>query len=649
MIRGQIKGSKFVFDDGEITSSDKELAESLKEMFDLLLADYELQDGLPELIFLGKLKKYGATNLKYEPTDEEYDFIQDEAEESITGDMALDEEEPKAWITMHGNHVPLFEGQSKEEAVKRFLDRAKGNGSKTTEKKENNHEGNGKEEREKERIERREHLVRKIQERMDSSGHDAFVSKPYRGGSENGLGDGLVKEEIEINDDLKKYFDEADLRYAKMYRLDNSPESASLFQKKISEAKEKIGEKASSVYVYPTEDYQKMKMFLTKDGTAGIAVKEDGDIVSVFSTEKGMATYMLQLAINNGGEKLDCFDTYLTKIYKSNGFREYKRDAWNEEYKPEGWDKEYYKQFNNGEPDVVYMKIDKKDASKYKKDSKESFSDYASKYDEKDVNTEKVLDGLESYVSEAGFTHSKEDMKKAIADVEKKIAAGEETINKYRVSGRRNEAVYTPEREKVHEDIIESLLKDKQPSKNPTFILLGGRGGSGKSKFNGEVYDKKDFVVLDADKIKEMLPEYEGWNAAHLHEESADVLEKALAYAKKQKLNVVLDATMNGLNSTQRRLNLFKDSGYRTEMHYMFLPRQKAARRAITRFVDKPDGRYVPIDRILDMTDNEKNFEALKGSVDAYSFSNNDVPFGKMPVLVERKGDFSFKGGKKWM
>ena len=286
----------------------------------------------------------------------------------------------------------------------------------------------------------------------------------------------------------------------------------------------------------------------------------------------------------------------------------------------------------------------------YKKGSDESFSDYALRFDQTDVDSQSVLNGLRSYVSEAGKTHQPKEMEKAIFDVEKKIAEGEETVDKYRVSGRRDSAVYTPEREKLHEKIVEELLAGKKQSDNPTFILLGGRGGSGKSKFNGEVYDKKDFVVLDADKIKEMLPEYEGWNAAHLHEESADVLERALTTAKKLGLNVVLDATMNGLNTTKRRLDLFKNSGYHTEMHYMFLPRQKAASRAITRFVDKPKGRYVPIDKILNMRDNEKNFQELTKYVDAYSFSNNDVPFGSMPKLVEKKGDFYYKnGGKKWI
>jgi hypothetical protein len=318
---------------------------------------------------------------------------------------------------MNGNHIPLFKGKSKEEAINNFLSKKKVSSGKEKE----DGKGNERTEEDREKTQKRESIVRRIRERLDGGRYDAFVSESYKGGSEDGLGDGLVKAKITLSKDLEEDFAEAKLSHKPMYMLENSQEAGELFAKKISEAKAKIGDKASSVYVYPAEEYKDMKMFLSKDGTAGFAVKKDGDIVSVFSTEKGLSTYMLQMAIANGGEKLDCFDTYLTKIYKENGFVEYDRDKWNEQYKPDGWNKDYYKQYNNGEPDVVYMKIKKKNLDDYKKDKAESFSDYASKFDESDITEDKVLSGLDTYISESGETHNPKDIKKAIEDVEKKI------------------------------------------------------------------------------------------------------------------------------------------------------------------------------------------------------------------------------------
>ncbi|MDR2447794.1 MAG: zeta toxin family protein [Treponema sp.] len=91
------------------------------------------------------------------------------------------------------------------------------------------------------------------------------------------------------------------------------------------------------------------------------------------------------------------------------------------------------------------------------------------------------------------------------------------------------------------------------------------------------------FIVLDADNIKEELPEYEGWNANQLHEESSDILDQMIDFCKTNGLNEVIDMTMKTPKSAYERLALFKDKEYRTEAHYMRLPPQEAAKRAIKR------------------------------------------------------------------
>ncbi len=137
--------------------------------------------------------------------------------------------------------------------------------------------------------------------------------------------------------------------------------SAQYFYNVIGTAKEQLGKKGSTVYKYSIEDYKKMRLFVSEDGLSGFALKDDGDIVSVFSVipYKGKSHSILELAIQEGGVKLDCFDTHLPKLYKAHGFKEVRREKWNEKYKPADWDKEYYKMYNNGEPDVVYMELQK--------------------------------------------------------------------------------------------------------------------------------------------------------------------------------------------------------------------------------------------------------------------------------------------------
>ena len=137
----------------------------------------------------------------------------------------------------------------------------------------------------------------------------------------------------------------------------NSDEGAASFIANFRAANEINGKKSAQVYEYSPEEYKQMRLFTAENGQSGFALKPDGDIVSVFSSEKGSLAGLMKLAIQNGGNKLDCFDTMLPKIYKKFGFIEVDRVKWNEEYKPADWDKEFFKQWNNGEPDVVYMKL----------------------------------------------------------------------------------------------------------------------------------------------------------------------------------------------------------------------------------------------------------------------------------------------------
>jgi hypothetical protein len=109
-------------------------------------------------------------------------------------------------------------------------------------------------------------------------------------------------------------------------------------------------------------------------------------------------------------------------------------------------------------------------------------------------------------------------------------------------------------------------------------------------------------------------------------------------------LNVVIDMTMKTPKSAYERLALFKDKGYRTEAHYMHLPPQEAAKRAINRYRNGEKendykGRFVPPEAILKMRQNEETFDLVKDLVDDWSF--RDSTDGFPPKLISQNG----KGG----
>ena len=118
---------------------------------------------------------------------------------------------------------------------------------------------------------------------------------------------------------------------------------------------------ASSVYVYDEADYGQMRLYATDDGKAGFALKGD-EIVSVFvhadSTHRGAAPALMAAAVEQGGRRLDCYDTVLPKLYAEAGFVPVARIPWNDDYAPDDWDKATYARFNGGSPDVVLMGYD---------------------------------------------------------------------------------------------------------------------------------------------------------------------------------------------------------------------------------------------------------------------------------------------------
>jgi 2'-5' RNA ligase len=151
----------------------------------------------------------------------------------------------------------------------------------------------------------------------------------------------------------------------------------------------------AAVHVYPVEDYRNTRMFVTPDSKAGFALKGN-DIVSLFKhpdhAEKGFAQTALALATEQGGQRLDAFDTQLPFLYSRSGFRAVARLAWNDQHKPDGWDYKTFGEFNGGRPDVVFMVHDPVNAKPYKPgDGKR-----VSTYEEGVAEQEKALAGNKS-------------------------------------------------------------------------------------------------------------------------------------------------------------------------------------------------------------------------------------------------------------
>lgn len=212
---------------------------------------------------------------------------------------------------------------------------------------------------------------------------------------------------------------------------------------------------------------------------------------------------------------------------------------------------------------------------------------------------------------------------------------------------------YTEERLQLHQEIVDHFLNEEsiaratpKAGQKPRVVVLGGRGGSGKSAFTAskdqdakiKEFDSREFIVLDPDAIKERLkPPYAGWNACSVHEESSDISKRILDTATMLGLNIVLDQTLK--SDKTKDIEELTRSGYEAEGHFMYLPAHKAAERACHRYLSKGPGkrgRLVPPEVVLGNVNNEANFDKLKKVFTRWSAYDNDQPKGQPPKLIER-------------
>lgn len=98
----------------------------------------------------------------------------------------------------------------------------------------------------------------------------------------------------------------------------------------------------------------KVRTFMNDNGTVGVGIAPDGDIVAVFKNKNGgppkALDTMIPIAIEQGGDRLDCYGEGLAKLYAKYGFEPVARVEFNKAYANEGWSPD------KGEPYIYVMK-----------------------------------------------------------------------------------------------------------------------------------------------------------------------------------------------------------------------------------------------------------------------------------------------------
>ena len=211
---------------------------------------------------------------------------------------------------------------------------------------------------------------------------------------------------------------------------------------------------------------------------------------------------------------------------------------------------------------------------------------------------------------------------------------------------------FTPERQALHDEIINKQLDGVPESKDPTFTIMGGGPAAGKStlinsgKAEG-VPTGKQATQINPDTLKEELPDWESMGnstkkAGFTHEESSYLAKRQTAAAIERKTDMVLDGTGDtSAASMGKKIDAARSAGYKVNGVYVTMPTEKALAGALDRA--KTTGRYVSED-VIRMTHTEVSrvFPALTDKFDSLKLFDTTNLFAKGEAILLGSGT----GGK---
>ena len=157
---------------------------------------------------------------------------------------------------------------------------------------------------------------------------------------------------------------------------------------------------------------------------------------------------------------------------------------------------------------------------------------------------------------------------------------------------------WTPERQKLHDQIVEDIIKENNPKaqKNPIFYMTGGGSASGKSIMLKKSPLRKGTVVIDSDEIKKRLPEFKAMQAkggkiaeaaaGYVHEESSWISKRLMRECAQRRYHTMLDGTGDGsLKSLSGKIKMMTDRGMTVRAKYATAEIATALERNYQRYI----------------------------------------------------------------
>lgn len=189
-------------------------------------------------------------------------------------------------------------------------------------------------------------------------------------------------------------------------------------------------------------------------------------------------------------------------------------------------------------------------------------------------------------------------------------------------------------------------------SERKAFILIG-LPASGKSAIAFRFANEFGAMILDSDFAKRKLPEFTKypWGASIVHKEASDMIfskgkrdfDSLFDKATRVNYNLVIPKIGADHAKILWYCDLLKGMKYEVHLTLVYLSREKATLRALTRY--KNTDRYVPLSRIFDVYSENPTltYFSLKNKksdrFDSFGVINTDVPIGEQPKCSDFLGD----------
>ncbi len=112
-----------------------------------------------------------------------------------------------------------------------------------------------------------------------------------------------------------------------------------------------------------------------------------------------------------------------------------------------------------------------------------------------------------------------------------------------------------------------------QPTEHPVSLFMAGSPGAGKTEVSKRLMEKFDTrkpIRIDADEIRELLPNYTGNNSHIFQRACSKGVDQLHDYAIKNNLNIILDGTFSSEKNSFKNITRSIKHGRRIEVYYIY-------------------------------------------------------------------------------